>query len=130
MSKTTKTGNFAADWWARVSAGERIVQKCNSCGSLQLHPRRRCNSCASDQLDFEAVSGDAKIYSFTEITHAAPSDFVAQMPYVLAIVRLIEGPQILSRIVNSEASELRCDMSVKWTLAPVGDRMLPCFELC
>lgn len=128
MSTNSTSPGFAKTWWERVNGGEKIVQKCDDCGALQLHPRRRCNICSSATLSFETVSGHATIYSFTEISYAAPSDFVAQMPYILAVIRLMEGPQMLSRIVNGKAQDLRCDMPVKWTLSEVGSRQLPCFE--
>ncbi|QTH20293.1 OB-fold domain-containing protein [Rhizorhabdus wittichii] len=122
-----KGASFVDIWWDRVRAGEKVVQKCGQCGTLQLHPRRRCNNCASADLSFEPVSGEATLYSFTEILRNAPSDFMAQLPYALAIVRLAEGPQMLTRIVGVDADSLQCDMPMRWTLAEIGERMVPCF---
>src|SRR5690606_14225198 len=97
--------NFTENWWKHVRAGERVVQKCGACGKLQLHPRRRCNTCASADLDLVPVSGEATLYSFSEIVRNAPSDFQAQLPYILAIVSLAEGPRMLTRIVNAKAGD-------------------------
>ena len=124
----TDKANFVDLWWDRVRAGERLVQKCHDCGVLQLHPRRRCNSCASASLSLQQVSGNATLYTFSEILRNAPSDFQDQLPYILAVVSLTEGPRMLTRVIKAEASELRCDMRLRWVLADVGGKALPCFE--
>ena len=120
--------SFVNEWWARVRAGEKLVQRCRACGDLQLHPRRRCNSCGGADLEFVPVSGKAKLYTFTTIYHNAPSEFVSHMPYTLAVVELEEGPRMLSRVVNCDPAAVSCDMLLTWTLAKVGERSMPCFE--
>ncbi|MGE0797674.1 MAG: Zn-ribbon domain-containing OB-fold protein [Lautropia sp.] len=119
---------FVDEWWARIRAGEKLVQRCRRCGELQLHPRRRCNTCSGAELTFEAVSGDASLYTFTTIFHNPPSRFIGQTPYTLGIVRLREGPRMLARLVGADPATFGCDMRLRWTLAKIGDEVMPCFE--
>lgn len=128
MTLETDSNNFAEQWWIRVRAGDKVIQRCRDCGNLQLHPRRRCNVCASAALELAEVSGMGTIYTFTEILRNAPSDFQDQLPYTLAIVRLAEGPHMLTRIINAAGDELQCDMPVEWILASIGGNSIPCFQ--
>jgi len=118
---------FVDAWWSRVRAGDKVVQHCESCNALQLYPRRRCVKCGSAQLGLRDVSGNAKVYTFTVVLHNAPSDFQAQLPYVLGVVELEEGPRMLTRLVNCDADSVKCDMPVRWTLGEIGGKQLPCF---
>ena len=125
---TSSETSFVDEWWTRVRAGEKLVQRCESCGGTQLHPRRRCNSCGGAKLAFVPVSGRGTLYTFTTICHNAPSDFIGQVPYTLAVVRLEEGPQMLSRMVSYDIDGLKCDMPLRWKLAEIGGKLMPCFE--
>ncbi len=118
---------FADAWWKRVNAGESVVQKCESCASLQMYPRRRCIQCGSDKLGVAPVSGKGKLYTFTTVLRNAPSEFQQQLPYTLGVVLLDEGPRLLTRIIDCPQDKLVCDMAVQWKLAKIGERMLPCF---
>jgi len=128
MNTPANETSFIDEWWSRIRAGERLIQRCESCGNGQLHPRRRCNQCGAPKLHFESVGGEGTLYTFTTIYHNAPSDFIEEVPYTLAIVRLKEGPQMLSRLVNHHIEDLTCDMPVKWKLEELGGKLLPCFE--
>ena len=128
MTQKENPTEFISEWWGRIRNGEKLVQTCHQCGHDQLHPRRRCNSCSASDLGFKAVTGDATVYTFTTIYHNAPSEFVSDMPYTLAVVRLSEGPQMLTRLVNCDPAEIRCDMPVQWTLTERAGKLLPCFE--
>ncbi|MCK0277691.1 Zn-ribbon domain-containing OB-fold protein, partial [Salmonella sp. 17E624] len=79
-------------------------------------------------LGVAPVSGNGKLYTFTTVLRNAPSDFQDQLPYTLGVVLLAEGPRLLTRLVNCMPEHLRCDMPVRWTLATINGRELPCFE--
>ena len=74
------------------------------------------------------VLGAGTLYTFCTVYRNAPGGLNDQLPYTLAIVVLDEGPRMLTRLVNCAPEGLQCDMRVRWTLARIGDRDLPCFE--
>ena len=83
----------------------------------------------SDALGWVEASGVADIDSFT-VVHRAPRPDAAT-PYVLARVRLVEGPILLTRIEGVDVSTdhpVACDQPVALAWAPLSDgRALPVF---
>ena len=51
------------------------------------------------------MSGKGVIESFT-VVHEVPSAFVRQRPYILAIVKLDEGPSLTAQIVDADPGEV------------------------
>ena len=119
-----------APWWAGTRERTLLVQTCVTCGSAQHPPRSVCVACMSAELGWTPVSGRATVDSFT-VVHRAPHPGL-EVPYVLARVRLTEGPILLTRIVDVDPAHpdaVRCDQPV--TLAWVGltdGRALPVFR--
>ena len=113
-------------WWDATRAGTLLVQRCRTCGHRQHYPRGLCTSCSSTDLEDTAASGRGVVYSFTAV-HRAPHP-AFQPPYVVALVRLEEGPTLLTNIVGCAPEELACDMpvEVRWEELPDG-RRLPLF---
>jgi uncharacterized OB-fold protein len=119
---------YSAPFFDGISRGELRAQRCADCGNAQLHPRRRCSSCGGKDLAYFATSGQGSLYTFTTIYRSAPSAFVDQVPYTLAVVALEDGVRMLSRIVDADDSELTCDMPVHLVMRSFGaGPTLPCF---
>ncbi|WP_436529450.1 Zn-ribbon domain-containing OB-fold protein [Actinoplanes sp. HUAS TT8] len=82
----------------------RTIQKCLACGRLQHPARSICLTCGSaDHLENVSTSGNGIVDSFT-VVHRADE------PYVLARIRLDEGPIVLSHLVDDP--DPRCDQRV------------------
>lgn len=115
----------AAPWWEATRERRLLVQRCLDCGRHQLYPRAICAACHQTRLEFVAASGEGVVYSHSTL-HRAPPGFEA--PYVVAIVRLAEGPRLLTRITGCPPEEVRCDMPVEVGWEPLPDgRHLPVF---
>ena len=113
-------------WWEGTRQKRLLVQRCSSCHTAQLYPRALCASCGAgaDLLAFVEASGRGTVVSFTEI-HRAPNPAFA-VPYTVALVRLDEGPVILTRLVGT--AQPVCDSAVELDWWPLGDgRHLPLF---
>ena len=118
----------AVEWWEATRERRLVVQRCESCGRWQHYPRALCLGCAGADLSFAEASGRATIHSYTTV-HRAPSPAFTP-PYVVALVRLEEGPLMLTRIVGSDETKLACDAPVALRWEPLGDgRHLPVFAL-
>jgi hypothetical protein len=61
------------------------------------------------------------------VVHQAPSP-AFDVPYVLAIVRLEEGPQLMCNLIDVEPAAVRCDLPVEVTFEKRGDFALPQFR--
>lgn len=119
--------DITADWWDATREHRLTVQQCISCGTRQHPPRAVCTGCSSmDHLGLTDVSGDGTVDSFT-VVHRAPRPDVA-VPYVLARVRLVEGPVVLTGLVGAEPDDwtMGAAVTVDWVDVPDG-RALPVF---
>jgi uncharacterized OB-fold protein len=103
------------------------VQTCAACGASQFYPRWLCVICGSADVALVPVAGTATVYSSTVVNKSPnPELFVA--PYVVALVRLDEGPTLLTNVVGQGALDVSCDDRVTLTWEPLPDgRQLPLF---
>jgi uncharacterized OB-fold protein len=114
------------EWWDATREGRFLVQRCAACGHRQHYPRNVCTACGKTDLTFDEASGRGTVYSHTTVRRGPHPAFTP--PYVVALVRLAEGPVVLTNIVDVEPDEVRCDMPVRlvWEDLPDG-RKLPLF---
>ena len=117
---------LAVEWWEATRAKRLLVQRCTSCGRYQHYPRALCLACRGVDLAFADASGRATLHSFT-VVHRAPAPAFAA-PYTIALVRLEEGPVMLTRIVGADDAALACELPVELRWEPLeGGRHLPVF---
>ncbi|WP_176330266.1 Zn-ribbon domain-containing OB-fold protein [Oceanobacillus rekensis] len=75
------------------------------------------------------MSGRARVLTYTIIQRPILPAYTKEAPYILAIVQLLEGPTMMTNLVNCQLDKLKCDMEVKvlfksWT----EDFLVPVFE--
>lgn len=128
MTSQAEHAAFSAPFWSAIEEGRLVVQRCTACRHEQLYPRRRCLKCGGADLGFDMLSGDGHLYTFTVIRKYPPSQFVDDLPYVLGVIRLIEGPRLLTRVINSTILELVCEMPMSFSPSVVHGKLLPTFE--
>lgn len=118
-----------AEWWDATRDRVLTVQRCLRCENVQLYPRVICTQCGSLELELVPASGRAVVYSHTTVEKSANPEFFAP-PYTVALVRLEEGPTMLTNIVNADPHDELCDRSVTVTWEALADgRQLPLFTL-
>ena len=89
-------------WRLKESKYKLIGTKCATCSELYFPPRQLCPKCRRDgKIEPFQFSGNGEIVSYT-IIRTAPSGFEKLAPYVVAIVKLEEGPQISGQIVGDK----------------------------
>ena len=112
-------------WWDATRDRRLVVQRCTACGRHQHYPRALCISCGSTDLTFDDAAGTGTVVSFTVVHRALSESFTP--PYVVALVRLDEGVQVLTNIVAAP-DDVFCDQPVTVTWEPLDDgRHLPLF---
>jgi len=120
---------WAQPFWDAAKQQRLLLQHCQDCGQTIHYPRIECPVCASQRLDWRAASGRGTIYSFTVVHSNAPSAFVADLPYVVAVIRLEEGVQMLSNVVQCDPTQLQCDQAVEVVFEPLNETFtLPKFR--
>ena len=122
----TPTGETRTFWDA--CAEERFVlQRCADCGRWVFYPRAVCPFCWSTALEWLPASGFGRVRSFTVVHRPGHPGWLPAVPYVVAVIRLAEGPTMLTALIDVLPDEVAVGMDVQVVLRPVGDYTLPFF---
>ena len=124
---------FDADsrpFWEGAKAHKLVLQQCGGCGKFVFYPRVLCPHCHSDSLEWKDVSGEGTIHTFTVARRPAGPTFKEDLPYVVALIDLKEGPRMMSNIVTDDVDSVKIGQSVKVTFDDVtGEVTLPKFQV-
>lgn len=101
-------GELSRFWRESDHRYRLVAHRCENCKRVYFPPRDVCPTCHRESIgkmkNFD-LSGKGEVVSFT-VVHEAPSPFARQKPYVLAIIKLDEGPSLTAQIVDCESSEV------------------------
>jgi uncharacterized OB-fold protein len=120
---------FSQPYWDGAIVGELRVQRCQRCHEPFLYPRRWCPSCWSPDVAWEVASGRGSVFSFSVVTQPPLASYAADVPYVLAVVRLAEGPQLMANVVGLGREDLSVGQAVQVVFERRGDLAVPQFEV-
>src|SRR5690349_21756724 len=96
-----------AAFWEGCARGELRLQRCTTCGTAQFPPRIVCAACHAGAPVWEVASGRGRIASHTRVHRPPSAAFKAQLPYVVALVALEEGPRIMLGLRGTAAESPR-----------------------
>lgn len=116
-------------FWEGTRAGELRLPRCEACDRTFLYPRIRCPFCGSPRIAWLRASGRGSLHSYV-INHMPAPGWEGEVPYVIAVVRLEEGPRMLSNLVGvaPDPEALELDMPLEVVFEPRGDVVLPLFK--
>ena len=87
-------------------------------GLVFFPPRELCPGCWSRELSWQTMGGGGTVWTFTEVHVAFYDDTWADdVPYVVAVIELDEGPRLLANLVEPDMDRLA-----------IGDRVEATFE--
>src|SRR5689334_13371086 len=89
-----------APYFAAARAGRLVVQRCAGCGALRFPPRELCSGCLATEATWQEVSGRGEIFSYNVMHQVYHPGFAAAVPYAVVVVKLDEGPKIVSNVVD------------------------------
>ncbi len=116
-------------FWEGAKAHELRLQRCRACGEHIFYPRVLCPHCLSEDLEWVRASGRGRVYTYTVVRRPAHPAFKDDVPYVLAIVELEEGPRLTTNIVGVPPEEVHIGMPVEVVFEDVTDEVsLPKFR--
>ena len=120
----------SAPFWQGCHEGRPMLQRCRGCQAWRFPPEGYCPSCQSDTSDWQPASGRGRVYSWIVVHHPVPRDLYAgEVPYVVALIDLEEGPRIASNIVGCAPDEVVAEMPVEVEFEAVTDEVtLPRFR--
>lgn len=116
-------------FWDAAKQHRLELQKCNACGRFWFPPSTRCVHCLSDDHAWTEVSGKGRVFSFVTYQRMYHKGWDGEIPYVVAVIELEEGPRLLSTITDCAPEDVRCDMAVQVVFDDVTiDATLPKFR--
>lgn len=107
------TENIAITW-RRIPERYRLDgSQCMSCRAKFFPPRKLCPTCRrKGKIESMRFSGKGKIFSFSEV-HSAPAGLELDVPYVLAIIQLEEGPKLTAPLVDCREADVKIGDAVE-----------------
>lgn len=109
---------LTAPVWAAADRGVLLLQRCRSCGWWQFYPRDVCTRCWSQALEYVEASGEAQVATFTVVGRPGHPAWVPEVPYVLALVTLAEGPTMMTNIIGIDPQSVQVGMPVRLAAPP------------
>ncbi len=93
--------------------------KCTVCSTVYFPPRSVCPSCTNHRESIGRMvplqlSGDGEVFSFT-VVHEPAEGFEMEVPYVLALVRTVEGPTLTGQVVDIDPGQVDIGLKVRAT---------------
>lgn len=109
-------------YWDGCAAGELRIQRCASCGHVNVLPSRWCAACAAPSMRWVATSGSGSLYSWTVVWRPQIPAFT--VPYAPAIVMLDEGAAVMSAVVGCAVDELTDGLRLTVMFVPTDHGMV------
>lgn len=99
-------------YWTAASEETLLLQWCHDCETFFHYPRDFCPSCFSEMVEWREAQGKGEVYSYSEIATVEEWPETA-LPLVTAYVELVEGPRMLTNLINCSGEDIEVGTSVK-----------------
>jgi len=100
-------------FWDACNRRELIIQRCSACGRHQFYPRSFCTECGHAKPEWVPASGRGTVLTWTIVRRPVSEAYAAGAPYVIALVRLAEGPVMMSQITGCDPEQVKTGMPVE-----------------
>ena len=108
-------------FWEGCRRHELLLQRCARCRTFWFPPSILCPECLSTAWEWTKISGRGEIYSFVIFHRTYHTGFADEIPYVVAVVELEEGPRLMSNIIECEPHAVRCEIPVEVVFEDVSE---------
>jgi uncharacterized protein len=117
----------ARPFWTGGGEGSLLILYCDGCDRWVHPPDDGCPTCAGP-LAPRRASGLGTVFTFTVNHH--PYNPAVPLPYVIAIVELVEQPglRFTTNVVDCDPDHVRIGMPVEVTFEAAGDAWAPVFR--
>lgn len=115
----------SAPYWSSVAEHAMRLQRCSSCGTYRFYPTLVCPACFSTEFTWSRVSGSATLYSFSVVHRPVTEAFAEEVPYVVALVTLEEGPTMMTNLVGVPEEAIAIGMGLQISYMDMDGFTLP-----
>ena len=129
--------DLAKHWRQRAARYRLEGQRHRQTGAVRFPPQPAL-AAEAELWEPYTLSGAGTIYSFS-VVRQPPAGYEEQAPYLLALIKLAEGPMITTQLTDCEAEQVAIDMPVQMVtrrlrdlgqdgLIVYGYKFRPCLE--
>jgi len=117
--------SFSRPYWAATRDKRLVLQYDRVSGRYQFFPRATGIASGRRQLEWREVSGRGEVFSYTIARRARPP-FQGHEPFLIVVVTLEEGVNVMANMVGCGADEIRIGLRVvpHWHPLPDGTHLL------
>jgi len=121
-------GNVAGEFWSAAADGRLLIQRCPTCGTRQFYPRHVCATCGGTP-EWEQASGAGEVHTFTIVRQNGAKPFNTELPYVVAMIQLAEGPRMMGNVTGCAPEDVTVGMAVRAYAVKIEDGLaIPFWE--
>jgi len=103
-------GRDTAYFWEGTAAGELRIQQCGGCGALRHPPGPSCPECHAFDRQYAVASGRGTLFSY--VVHRHPPIPGYQLPIVIGLVDLEEGPRLVAALEGVDEPEIGMQLRI------------------
>ncbi len=111
---------FAGPFWDATRQKKLMLQYDRSNGRYQFIPRVCGLESGKRDLEWRESTGKGTVFTYT-VARRAREPFRGHEPFLIAMVTLAEGVNVMANVVNCTLDEIRIGMAVKPFWAPLPD---------
>ena len=100
-------------YWEACKEHRLVLPKCRSCGEIYFFPNGFCPHCLSEDIEWIEATGKGKIHAYSVVERPPSPQFSEDVPYVVAMIELEEGPRMMSNVLEMSHEDIRIDMPVE-----------------
>jgi uncharacterized OB-fold protein len=121
---------FTRPYWDAAAADKPrlLLRRYRACGHAHHYPREFCPHCWSEDVHWEATSSRTTLYTWPLVHANDLPPFLERLPYNAAVAELMEGPRLMTTLVDCEPTQLQAGMKLFVdfvAFAVVGDEPAP-----
>jgi uncharacterized OB-fold protein len=111
--------DLAKHWRLRAARYRLEGQRNRTTGEVRF-PAQLAGDAAAELWEPHMLSGAGTVYSFS-VVRQPPAGYEEQAPYILALVRLAEGPMITAQLTDCDPHDVTIDMPVEMVTRRLRD---------
>jgi uncharacterized OB-fold protein len=116
-----------AFFWEAAKRGELVTRVCDRCGHSEFPPAPMCPNCHGLTWTEKKLSGRGTVSGWLKIHH--PPMPIFTYPLRIVTVKLEDGPELISNLLDADQVEDPTDLAVEVVFAPTrGGWKLPLFR--
>jgi uncharacterized protein len=105
--------DISRPYWDAARRGELYLQRNKSSGKYFFYARPWAPDDYSADIEWVRASGRGTVFTFTVTTAPLFNSYAEDLPYVVAVIKLEEGPTMMANIVNCKPEDVRVGMPAK-----------------